>query len=699
MALPFIRRSASADLYSRGLGHALRSYRLYDSADFALHQDPDAYGKLRRDAVVSFALRYRKLLAAGSDWEVQPASARVEDKEVAAIFEGMLRQVNNFPTTLFNLSEAIIAGSRWAGISGSKKLLRLGNQPPMSWWVADSLKDIDKRRFRRMPDDEDSLNDDGLYANRRWKWQLFKPLQNGWIDIQRYHFIRHVFDDNEEALGFGSGLASEIYAYWYAKAKCLQEGLQFIERWAQGILKASVDSLRDGQASTLAATRAQNWLNELEKMRGRHVLVHDKNDELDVLEAPDSGWEAAKDALAYLDGAIRVLILGASLPTEAEVDGGSFAMAKVQASSTQAIVAHDRALLEETITRDLIRGCLWRVNLPILQFLGLGEASPPYFKIRDADKSNPTVNADVMLKAQQLGLRIKLNEAYAKLGLEVPGAADECVEPPTPSAPTPGFDAGPALNPNGLSPTDDSERPSDKPALEPERFDEDSSALAEKNERDGPNPKRPGMPFRALPSLDEIYERLERLERAEEEARSRNFNASLIAQAQQQQQPITVNVSPPAVTVEAPVVNVTTPPVNIPPAQVAIQPFSVNAPDVNVEVAAPNVTVEAAKAPDVSVNVEAPNVTVEAAQAPNVTVEAPQINFEAPRAEVPDIVVNVPSQAAPIVNVTSAAPSVTVAPAQPAINVIMPEPKAKKVEFEKDSRGLITGFEIKPEKS
>jgi len=487
MTIPFIIRSSNPDLYARGLGHAVRSYRLYDP-DLALARDPAAYNKMRRDLVIAFALRYRKLLAAGEDWSVVPASARPEDKEVASIVEGMIRQIGNFPNALFNLAEAIIAGSRWASISGDKKLIRLGSQQALNWWVVTDLTDHDKRDFRRVPEDVSAP-----LSERRWRWQRFRPYENGWSDITRYHFVRHVVDDNEESLGFGTGLASELYFFWWMKEKVLNEGMQFIERWAQGILKAAVDSLRDGQATTLAATRANNWLTELEKMRGRHVLVHDKNDELEVLEAPDSGWQAAKDALAYLDGAMRVHILGASLPTEAEVDGGSFAMAKIQASSTQSIVGHDRALLEETITRDLIRGCLWRLNLPIFQFLGLGDAQPPYFKIRDANKSNPSVNVDIMLKFQQLGGRIKLNEAYEKAGFEVPGANDECLEPPPPPAPGPMMGGGPDINPNGLSPTGDADRPSDKPSLEPERFDKGTDSMARRNKLFGNNPRKPGM--------------------------------------------------------------------------------------------------------------------------------------------------------------------------------------------------------------
>mgnify|MGYP001580973456 CR=1 FL=1 len=447
MTIPFSTFNHSGDFYARGLGHALRTYRLPDY-DQALSNEPAIYEKMRRDPVIAFSLRYRKLLAAGEDWSIEPASPRPEDKELAAVIEGMLRNVKFFGNSLYNLAEAVVAGSRWAGIEGEKKTLRLGSKgQAYEWWIATALKDIDKRRFRQMPkpDAAGSQNDSGRGEDREWEWQIYEPLKMDWKAIQRHHFIRHVYDNNEGSLGYGNGLASELYAFFYSKTAVLRDGLQFIERWSSGILSAAVDSLRDGQASTLASTRATNWLNELEKMRSRHVLVFDKNDEIKVLEPPKGGWEAAKDCLAYLDGAMRVLILGASLPTEAEVEGGSFAMAKVQQSSTAAIVAHDRALLEEVITEDVIKNCLWRLNYPTLSHIGLADASPPVFRIRDSKKSDPSVQADLLLKAKQAGLRIKINEAYAKLGYEVPNVGDECLEPDVVPQ-----QAAPGVIPNGL---------------------------------------------------------------------------------------------------------------------------------------------------------------------------------------------------------------------------------------------------------
>ncbi len=505
--LPFFGvASSNSDFYARGLGYALRASRLYDPDD-ALRQDPSFYDKIRKDAVVAFALNYRRLLAAGEDWSVLPASPRPEDKEVAAIIEGMIRQISGFNNARVNLAEAIITGSRWAAIEGDKKLIQLGSQQALRWWVCTGLKDIDKRRFRRMPE-ENSVPG----TPRKYHWEINEANSGNWIPIERSHYVKHTHDDSEQALGFGSGLASSLYLYVYAKDRVLVEGLNFVERWSNGVLHAAVDSLRDGQASTLASTRATAWLDELEKMRSRHVLVHDKNDELNLIDAPAQGWNAATEALAYLDGAIRVLILGASLPTESEVEGGSFAMAKVQQSSTAAIIGHDRAILEEAITNDLIKNTLWRINLPILQFCGLGNAQPPTFKIRDVSKLDPSVRADVLLKCRQAGMRIKLNEAYEQTGWEVPNVGDECLEPEAP--PQPGMPpSGPDLNVNGLSPEGNDDRPSDKPALESERFEKGTDALAEKNALSGPNPKLPGkQDFSGMLGFEDLSRRLEKLE-------------------------------------------------------------------------------------------------------------------------------------------------------------------------------------------
>lgn len=438
MTLPFGTWTLNGDLYARGLGQMLRTTRLYDP-DYALSRDPETYERLRRDPVVSFAIRLRKLLASGTDWYLEAASTKAEDRKILKIFEELLKRLEHFTLARFNLAEAIIAGSRWGHIEGEEMELQIGDLPPMKWWVPVRIRDIDKRRLRQQTAKVTTTTRKVLYrgangelveqelpfVTKEWSWQIYRPLNQQWEDIDREEYIRHVSDDREDTLGFGGGLASEIYTYWYAKEVVLQYGLQFLERWAQGLVVAHVDTFRDGQASNPTSTqRMTDWLNVMKKMRSEHVLIADAKDRLDVKDAPTGGWMAAMQALEYLDGSIRVCVLGASLPTSKDAKGGSYAMAEVQQGVSDLLGRFDRTGEDETIRRDLL-GWIWRKNRRNFMELSLDHCTVPYFRIREDRREDHEIRANVLLKCRQAGMEIRRDEAYAQTGFSPPAKGDE----------------------------------------------------------------------------------------------------------------------------------------------------------------------------------------------------------------------------------------------------------------------------------
>lgn len=445
MSIPFGPIGAVyGDMYARGLGAALRGHRLYD-LDYALQQDPEAYERMRRDPVIDFALHYRKLLAAGDSWFLEVKPLDEKGRLLVKIFETLVKQVERFPNVRYNLAEAAIKGSAWAKIWPETRIIDVPGLGRLPWVCAARVQDVDKRRLRQFPIDLPDVQREILVENpyalaqagqafplsdraREWVWQIYRPLQQRWEEIDRNSFVRHVYQDREDALGYGTGLAGTLYTFWWAKEQVLAHGLQFVERWAQGLVKVAMSTLRDGLASTpSAAARQQAWLDTFEKFKTRHILVHDKDDEMEVVPPPADGWTVITEALAYFDGAIRVAVLGASLPTEQEVDGGSFAMAKVQQSATDAVVRFDRSLLEETLTRDLI-GYLWDANFETLEALGLTDRDPPVIKIRDTEHYDPQVRAEVIKTAIEIGLDVKKEEAYVQLGLTPPAPEDDVLE-------------------------------------------------------------------------------------------------------------------------------------------------------------------------------------------------------------------------------------------------------------------------------
>jgi len=401
--------------YNQQIRSNLNTFALYHTS-YALRQDPFVWEKMRQDAVVSFCMDFRKMLAAGNDWFLEPASTSVEDRKAAKILESLIRRIKDFTGSRYNMAEAIIRGISWQKISGQKQVVKIEGLSYLEWFTITALTEADSRRFQQFPIEGEK----NIY-----EWKLEDPKAQVYDKIVLSDWVTHVHEKREADLGYGTGLADRIFTYWYFKAEAMDKWLKFVDRWAGGLIHGKIESLRDGNASTPGAQdKAEQLKDALSVMRANNVIVHDKDDEIEIIDAPPNAGKAAQDLIEYLDAGIKVLCLGSGLPTEGDSKGGSFALAKIQADSTKSIVMLDRSRLEETITRDIV-GYLWRYNFPILRELGLANVSPPHFKIRDDVKDSPLDRMTVISQAKASGIQLRKDEVYSQLGFSPPLEGDE----------------------------------------------------------------------------------------------------------------------------------------------------------------------------------------------------------------------------------------------------------------------------------
>ena len=430
----------TTQIYPYELGSALRRERIFDP-DYALQQDLDFYWKIRRDPVIAHALEQRRHLVAGRDWFIEPAESTRKARQAAKIVEQLISHISCFASVRFNLAEAVITGSKWGRLYGEVRRVKVEGAQPAEWYVLSGGRDQAKQRFAFFRKADAPVNAPA------WEWRLYVPegTKPGWQPIDRRNYVRHVYDEAEETLSYGRGLSEALYLYFWAKTNVLEHGLQFLDRWAQGMVIAEVDALSDSATADNSPTKANAYLTALEKQRARHIFVHDSRDKITVLDAPTGGWQSATQALAYLDDAMRTLILGANLPTSA-TEGGSYALGKVQENSTEALIQYDRTLLEETIDRDLV-GLLWRANRPNLVKMGLWEFGPGRFRIRQEKHEDPVQRAQVIQMAINAGIPLRRDEVYSSLGFSPPLDDDDVIEgrPATLAAPS-GAPDGPSLS-------------------------------------------------------------------------------------------------------------------------------------------------------------------------------------------------------------------------------------------------------------
>jgi len=419
-------RNQSQQLYVRALSLAWRNgIQLYDPSVWLL-RDPETEEKMLRDADIRHAVGFRRSLIAGRQWTVIPrieGSARAP--VVVAVGTELLRGIRHFTQARKNLARAFFSGARFARIHCTPRTLRLGDGRARTWLVPTRLEDMDKRSFRIVPKLTGEVGHETIEAH----WERWDVARQDWFaesgdDATRT--IRHVYEDDQASLGHGQALREALGWWWYAKEHVFAESLQAVERFAQGIITAKVDGVRDAQTGLPNEELIRQWREVLEDMRSRHVLVYDKGDEVAMVPMASEGWGLLKDIRQELRSTIFTLVVGANLTTSAD-KGGSYALAEVQENSTEALVQFDREALEETLTDDLL-GCLWYLNHANLVELGIAEEKPR-FSITQEKMQVPLERAQVAQVLNGMGVELALADVLEQTGFRSPDAGEEVVAP------------------------------------------------------------------------------------------------------------------------------------------------------------------------------------------------------------------------------------------------------------------------------
>lgn len=430
-----IRNNQAQQLYTRALSSAYRNgVQLHDPSLWQF-RDPDVEEKMLRDADIQHAVGYRRHLIAGKNWSLVPRDPTDPRGDLAThVGEQLLGEIENFTQARMNLARAFFSGARFARIHGETRTMTIGDGKPRTWWVPTRLEDLDKRMYRIVP-----RNEDGELSAHWERWDVGRSEFVPESETDARHTIRHIYQDDQATLGYGSALREAIGWWWYAKEHVFQESLAAVERFAQGILMAKVNGARDAETGLPNASLITAWQNVLEDLRARHVLVFDKADEVELLSGNAEGWQLLEGVRGELRNTIYTLVMGANLTTSA-TEGGSYALAEIQENSTEALIQFDRETLQETLSKSLLP-CVWWKNWANLRELGI-EASRPLFSITQEKRQDPKERAEVASTLAQMGVRLSLQEVLEQTGFSVPEPGEEVIEPPAPAAPGFGGDFG-----------------------------------------------------------------------------------------------------------------------------------------------------------------------------------------------------------------------------------------------------------------
>jgi hypothetical protein len=427
MSRILFRRSPNGQLYPQAFRSNFMGTIVYDPSA-ALAKDRDLPAKLLQDPIVMQAYDHRTRAVAQKSWRLKPASEDPADVALAKVLEFLIRKCGHLTRSLRQLAGAFLWGATYAQMRGQVSMLKVpGSNAAMNWWHLTSLEDVDFRMFRR----EVRRDSAGKAMRLVWTMATTDPRHgNMWVEGDGQegrwdpaHFVKHKYDARHSDLGYGAGLVESIYWYHYAKSIAMREGLQGLERWAQGwvVLKAMRDAPADpDEPNTVFVTNA---IQELETHLGRHVMVIDKDDEINVQDGPSTGWEQVKWWIEYLDGALTRALSGSLLPLGGGSDVGSNARGKVEQDTNDMVSQGDQEDLAETLTADVVP-LMRDVNASGLGALGLGDAQLPAWEFLEDVVQNPAENAPVLQTAASLGLPLDRDDAYQKLNLKPPKDAE-----------------------------------------------------------------------------------------------------------------------------------------------------------------------------------------------------------------------------------------------------------------------------------
>lgn len=462
--------------YVMGLEAAYRWRDWVNDPSFVLAEDVDLYNKVRRDPVFEHAMMFRRQLAAGREWTVEPASRDDRDRLLTRCLEHGLRELRGFTDARVRLANAIFLGSAYERVEGERRRLTIDGAPDMVWWVPTRMRHVDRRRWRLYHDPCTAV--DGNDATRRAlelaamkgdsdaarrlknaaarvinapAWQFYSIERSDWeyvTDEEFGWFQRLAFDQTEDTLGYGRGLLESLFFYAAAKTDLLRSGLEAAERFGQGMLMVAIDALmQDGAGpNDDTRTRAENYRRELAKTRKDGIFTYHKGDEPKALNGLGEGWELIQALIAYIDNQIRTLVLGSNLTSSATA-GGSYALAAAQENSQEALVQGNRESVSEALDDGVCR--LWvRQNAANLRMLGLeGARHGKFALVHERTASDPAAFAQTVTVLRQAGVPVRLRDVYQRTGLTEPMPGDAVLGPITAQPGDPPADAtleGPA---------------------------------------------------------------------------------------------------------------------------------------------------------------------------------------------------------------------------------------------------------------
>jgi hypothetical protein len=426
---PLLQASVSDQLYGYALSSAFRRSTVYDPS-YALAKEPDIWEIVRSDVGFSASIdRYTNQVT--KPWHVEAAkkSKDEKDQQYAEIVSDAIGQIYDFDNARRIMSEAAFLGRRYSFIESERRMISLGGEKEMEWIVPTLLKDIDRRRFRWVPE----LVGEPGNQKRVTKLSFFNTITAQWQEVSpqfRQALIEFIWYNTEDRVGYGRGWLESIYFAHFMKTNTVMKIADGVDRWAKGIWLGKLDGLRNASTDTTNTDLVEGMKSMLRSMRNDNIGIIENTDDIQVIETTGTGHQISMEFVGYWDNSVERLVNGSTRPTGlGGQKTGAKAQAETEEDTSEAHYQPARDTGDAVINRDLIG---WFISQPLnrqnFKALGLLDAKRPVFHSRQEKKE---AIADILASAtmfMQNGLPLVEQEVYERAGgWSVPGPDDKVV--------------------------------------------------------------------------------------------------------------------------------------------------------------------------------------------------------------------------------------------------------------------------------
>lgn len=455
----------TADLtYSYAVSSAYKSPWVYDPSG-ADYKDPDIWEVCRNQSdILAEVIRRNNQIV--RPWRVAPnhhASYNAKNKQViddskrlAALCHEGLSHCETLDESRVLLSEAFFTGRKYGMTLWEPVFTSLDGTPEMLWYLPYKIKDVDRRRMHWVPDwvyvrsdgkiepagsaidygngrtvSQTSYPKGGFLKQSGSHLEMFDKDRYSWLPVspeQRRNLIEYVYYDEEDRVGYGRGVLEAIYFTHYFLTGTFKKILEGIDRFANGVLIGTIDSLRNASPNKTNADVLTAMKNTLNTYRSEHYIALQDGDKIELMEATGTGMQISMTFVDKLVASVARLCNGSARPAGHSVDGtGSKAAAGVEEDTSESFYQPDRNALDHVLGRDLL-GAFQYHNQDNIRALGLDKAKRPRFTSEQIKKETPEVAVSVMAQVLAAGQPILKSEYYDKAGLTTPAPDDEVVE-------------------------------------------------------------------------------------------------------------------------------------------------------------------------------------------------------------------------------------------------------------------------------